>query len=194
VIFCFFRNRLQSVLIENTNSASVDVISDVPQGSVLIWAPFFPIMTLSLSVPNAGLKLLADDLKLYSVVKVTNPLTGLKSLQQSLDRIYLWATEWQFRFNVSKTNVLTLSNKLRSNATRHYSVKQICLPYKDLTPDLGILMYSSLSDRDHINNTASKSLKCCGVLFRGFVSRDLSFLRKAFVVYVRPILEYNCCI
>jgi hypothetical protein len=26
------------------------------------------------------------------------------------------------------------------------------------------------------------------------VSRDLSFLRKAFVIYVRPILEYNSCI
>jgi hypothetical protein len=103
-------------------------------------------------------------------VEVTNPSTGLNSLQQSLDGIYLWATEWQFRINVSKTNVLTLSNKLCSSATQYYSVNQICLPYKDLTPDLGILMDSCLSFRDHINNIVSKSLQRCGVLFRGFVS------------------------
>jgi ribonuclease P/MRP protein subunit RPP40 len=187
---------LQSVVIENTNSTYVDVISGVPQGSVL--GPILFILFINdivtVCLPNTELKLFADDLKLYSVVKVTNPLTGLDSLQQSLDRIYLWATEWQFTINVSKTNVLTLSNKLRSKATRHYSVNQICLPCKDLTPDLGILMDSCLSFRDHINNIVSKSLQRCGVLFRGFVSRDLSFLRKAFVVYVRPILEYNSCI
>jgi len=29
-----------------------------------------------------------------------------------------------------------------------------------------------------------------GILFRGFFSRDIAFLRKAYTVYVRPILEY----
>jgi ribonuclease P/MRP protein subunit RPP40 len=192
-ISAFLHNQLLSVVMENTNSTYVDVISGVPQGSGL--GPIlFTNDIVTACLPNTELKLFADDLKLYSVVKVTNPLTGLDSLQQSLDRIYLWAIVWQFVINVSKTNALTLSNKLRSKATRHYSVNQICLSCKELTPDLGILTDSCLSFRDHNNNIVSKSLQRCGVLFREFVSRDLSFLIKAFVVYVRPILEYNSCI
>ena len=34
----------------------------------------------------------------------------------------------------------------------------------------------------------------CGVLFRGFLCRDLTFLRKAFITYIRPLLEFNCLI
>jgi hypothetical protein len=33
-----------------------------------------------------------------------------------------------------------------------------------------------------------------GVIFRGFVSRSPSLMRKAFITYVRPILQYNSCI
>jgi ribonuclease P/MRP protein subunit RPP40 len=48
-ISAFLHNRLQSVVIENTNSTYVDVISGVPQGSVLGPILFILfIMTLSL--------------------------------------------------------------------------------------------------------------------------------------------------
>jgi hypothetical protein len=29
---------------------------------------------------------------------------------------------------------------------------------------------------------------------RGFVSRRLDIMRKAFITYIRPILEYNCLV
>lgn len=32
------------------------------------------------------------------------------------------------------------------------------------------------------------------VLFRGFTSRDPNLLKKAFIVYIRPLLEYNCIV
>ena len=55
-------------------------------------------------------------------------------------------------------------------------------------------MDSCLSFKDQINHIVSKSLQRCGVLFHGFVSRDLTLMKKAFVIYIRPILEYDSCI
>ena len=112
----------------------------------------------------------------------------------NLDNIYLRASEWQFSINVSKTNILTLSNKLRSSLSRSYSKNHINLPNSDLLSDLGIMVDSCLSFKEHINQIVSKSLQRCGVLFRGFVSRDLTLMKKAFVTYIRPILEYDSCI
>lgn len=43
----------------------------------------------------------------------------------------------------------------------------------------------------HISNIVAKAFGRQSVLFRGFVTRELSFIRKAFTTYIRPILEYN---
>jgi hypothetical protein len=143
---------------------------------------------------STKLKLFADDLKLYSVVNVKNSSSSSVSLQKSLDNIYLWASEWQFSINVSKTNILTLSNKLCSSFSRSYSINHINLPNSELSSDLGIIVDSCLSFKEHINHIVSKSLQRCGVLFRGFTSRDLTLMKKAFVIYIRPILEYDSCV
>ena len=42
----------------------------------------------------------------------------------------------------------------------------------------------------HINNVVSRACSRVGVLFKGFSSRSPVLLAKAFVTYVRPILEY----
>ena len=126
------------------------------------------------------LKLFADDLKLYSVANVKNSSSSSVSLQKSLDNIYVWASEWQFSINVSKTNILTLRNKLCSSFSRWYYINHINLPNSDLLSDLGNMVDSCLSFKEHINHIVSKSLQRCGVLFRGFVSRDLTLMKKSF--------------
>ena len=37
----------------------------------------------------------------------------------------------------------------------------------------------------------AKALQRSSILFRGFASRNLHLMRKAFITYIRPILEYN---
>src|SRR5664279_1109442 len=53
---------------------------------------------------------------------------------------------------------------------------------------------SCLSFKEYINNIVTKSMQRCGILFRGFVSRDLLLMRRAFITYIRPILEFNTVI
>jgi hypothetical protein len=191
-IAAFLNGRSQSVVVENINSTYINVLSGVPQGSVL--GPILFILFIndidSVCQSCTKLKLFADDLKLYSVVKL-NLSSNTVSLQQSLDAVCSWANEWQFSINVNKTNVITLCNKPCSSSCRSYVINNINLPYCNPIPDLGIMVDSSLSFKDHINNIVSKSMQRSGILFRGFISRDLSLMRKAFVTYIRPILEYN---
>ena len=60
-----------------------------------------------------------------------------------------------------------------------------------LTSLVGVEVDCSLSYKAHIANIVAKATQRVGVLFRGFVTRDLVFMRKAFITYVRPLLEYN---
>jgi hypothetical protein len=60
--------------------------------------------------------------------------------------------------------------------------------------DLGVLTDSSLKYVDHINHIRSKALRRVGLMFRCFQTRDASVLLKAYVTYVRPILEYATCV
>jgi len=196
-ISAFLNNRSQSVVVGNTSSVYIDVISGVPQGSVL--GPILFILYINdidaVCQSNTKLKLFADDLKLYSIVEIDNLSSSSVTLQQSLENVYRWANEWQFSINVSKTNVLSLSNKQSTGTSscRPYSIDNINLSYSNPVSDLGIIVDSCLTFKDHINHIVSKSLQRSGVLFRGFVSRDLSLMKKAFIIYIRPILEYNSC-
>ena len=52
------------------------------------------------------------------------------------------------------------------------------------------LFDDKLSFKGHINVIVSKAMQRIGLLFRGFLCRDITFLKKAFVTYIRPLVEY----
>jgi hypothetical protein len=56
---------------------------------------------------------------------------------------------------------------------------------------VSILIQISLSSFIYIGSIVSKARQCVGVLFRGFQTRQVSFLKKVYVTYIRPLLEYN---
>ena len=132
-------------------------------------------------------------MKLYSVVECVSS-AGSSDLQKSLDNVSLWANLWLFSINTTKTTVLKLSNSTSSFDARSYSLNNAVLSHSSIVSDLGILTDSHLLFKDHINSIISKSYQRSGAIFRGFVSRNPTLMRKAFITYVRPILEYNSCI
>ena len=97
----FLLGRTQRVVIDYVCSDVQDVISGVPQGSVLGPILFLLYINDIDSICDAGstLKLFADDCKLYSVVSLNN--TSI-SLQLSLDSLCTWANAWQLIINVNK--------------------------------------------------------------------------------------------
>ena len=185
----FLSNRTQCVAIENCLSGERPVLSGVPQGSVI--GPILFLLFIndidSVCSGITNFKLFADDLKLYSNVTACSLNTDL---QLSLDNLSLWANSWQLTINTKKCSVLGLHGRFQSS-NKSYFLNGCLLSSSNPTRDLGILINDNLSYKSHINSIVSKSLQRIGILFRGFLCRDLHFLRKAFIIYVRPLIEYN---
>jgi len=50
---------------------------------------------------------------------------------------------------------------------------------------------SNLTPSSHIASITVTANQRVNVIYRSFVSRDINLLVRAFITYVRPILEYN---
>ena len=105
-IHSFLTNSVQHVRINNSLSPPANVISGVPQGSVLR-----PVLFLCFSadlknvVENSEISIYADDTKLYK--RIEN-IIDCVLLQQDLNSICNWADTWQLRLNLAKTKGLLL--------------------------------------------------------------------------------------
>ena len=73
-IIAYLSNRQQQVVINGVASESTDVMSGIPQGSILgpeLFLIFINDLPESIKSPDGAVKLFADDTKLYSVVNNT---------------------------------------------------------------------------------------------------------------------------
>lgn len=185
-IEAFLSGRSQSVLVQNHCSSWVEVTSGVPQGSVLGPILFILFINDIVSIGPAGTtaKLFADDLKLYSSIE---SMDSILSLQLALDNLLTWCRTWQLEVNISKTCVLHLH---KSNSKHVYYYNGVVIPSSSTVTDLGVHIDSELRFDKHIRTIIGKAYSRIGLIFRGFVSRDLSFLKQAYITYVRPVLEY----
>jgi len=91
--------------------------------------------------------------------------------------------------NVSKCAVITVGNR-RNNSTC-YAINNTLLHRVDSITDFGVEVDKSLTFKLHIANIVAKATQRVGILYRGFVTRNFNFMRKAYITYIRPLLEYN---
>ena len=185
----FLSNRSQRTVIDNCSSSFIPVTSGVPQGSVL--GPILFLLFIndldSVCCFLSRLKLFADDAKFYS--ETVNRSSG--TLQLCADRLCNWAEICQLGINVKKCYVVTVTNSYATVSSQIYYINNIAIASADSVLDLGISINYDLSFRTHIETIVAKCYQRLSVLFRGFVTRNLIFLRRAFITFVRPILEYN---
>jgi len=60
--------------------------------------------------------------------------------------------------------------------------------------DLGILVYSEIKFGRHINHIVARAHARANLIHKCFVSKDVNALMRAFVTYVRPIVERASCV
>jgi len=68
------------------------------------------------------------------------------------------------------------------------------VPVVESVRDLGVLISNDLQPSVHVNDIVSRAHKRAAAILCAFVTRDSSLLMRAFLTYVRPILEYNSII
>jgi len=76
------------------------------------------------------------------------------------------------------------------------SLSGAVLPYVTSCRDLGVTVASDLSFSMHVKNIVAKAHQRANVIhtYRCFISRNTDLLVRAYLTYVRPLLEYNSII
>ena len=185
----FLSNRKQLVDVNGYKSKLYDVISGVPQGSVL--GPILFIIFINSLVYKAetvDLFLYADDLK---VLKEICSDEDTEALQDELDVLYDWTRYWLLRFHPDKCEVMRYKmGGNNTNTKNSYNMDDRRLKTVQ-TEDLGIYFQSNLSFDEHIASKVKTATSLAGLIRRSFTHLDKDMFRTLFTSIVRPHLEYG---
>ena len=180
----WLHKRRQRVCISGVASSWLEVLSGVPQGSVLGPILFLIyINDLDNGIKNWILKF-ADDTKIFSAV--SSDLDRLR-LQNDLDNLLSWAVEWQMTFNVTKCKVMHLGH---NNDAHSYYMDGKALEAVDQEKDLGIIITKDLKVSQQCVQAYSKASRMLGAINRTIKHRDRYILLNLYKSLVRPHLEY----
>ena len=157
----FLNNRTQQVVVEGKFSPPCEVLSGVPQGSVLGPVLFLIyINNISLNI-HSELRLFIDDILIYR--PIINPVTDHVLLQDDLNTLIEWAMTWQMDFNISKCNILQITMH-RNVSNFVYKMRDTPLMKVDKYCYLGVYLQNKLSWTSHIDYILHKVNRLLGFL------------------------------
>jgi hypothetical protein len=167
----YITNRYPVVRIHGIYSIPFEVLSGVPQGSVL--GPLlFNIFVNDLCnvIKHSRYLSCADDIKIYCAVSC---VTDCTLLQSDIDSICGWCVTNCMKLNYDKTKVITFTRK--TNAIKYNNLlDDKCIARTDSIKDLGVLLDSKLLFHHHVHYVFSQSLKMLGII------RTMTFSFSAF--------------
>lgn len=183
----FLSGRSQTVVCEGNESPPADVVSGVPQGTVLGPLLFLAYINDMPDSTSSTIRLFADDALMYRTIN--NPDDASK-LQEDLDKLQRWEDMWQMAFNPDKCEVLRLTQK-KNNIIRHnYTIHGHTLQTVDQAKYLGITLDSKLSFNPHIDNICKKANRTRAFVHRNTKNCPRHVKIAAYHTLIRPQLEY----
>jgi len=130
-------------------------------------------------------KLYADDLKIYCKIKTQQ---DEDLLQGSLDALTRWLRDWQLTISTKKCAIHNIHRK-PTVPSRDYTLAKCLIPTHDAVKDHGVMVDSDLKFPLHIN-IAARAHSRANLIHKCFVSKDRDSFLRAYIKYVRPLLEY----
>ena len=198
--------RFQKVVLDGQASDPVPVISEVPQGLVLGPVLFFILSMIFQKMSGHLFAFFADECVLYRSIE--SPM-DCQILQDDLNKLAQWETDWQMKFNVAKCHSMRMTRHppdkhIQFDYTLHplvrcchfgvspinYSDSEQRLEQVQSAKYLGLTITDDLDWGQHISEISAKATKTMG-----FLQRDLAFAPRhtkevAYNTLVRPKLEY----
>ena len=187
----YLNNRKQRVVLNGHSSEWADILSGVPQGSVLGPLLFLIYVNDLEDGLKSKIKFFADDTSIYSIVK--NPINTAEDMNHDLTMINQWAMQWKMCFNPDPTKPaeeILFSHKtskvlhppLFYNGTEVKRVNE--------HKHLGLILDPKLSFVYHVNEKISKAQKGIGLLKLLRPYLPLQSLDQIYKMHVRPHLDY----
>jgi len=181
----FLIGRSQQVRVGSQKSGGADVLSGIPQGSILGPILFTIFINDLPEMLESTCKIFADDTKLYDLA------SNNKSLQNDIFKLQEWSDKWNLYFNVTKCNVMHIGKR---NPEYEYEMKvsngeqkiNVCESEKDL----GVTFDRQFSFDPHIQRVVGKANQMLGIIKRAFTFLDKETFIKLYKAFVRPHLEY----
>ena len=183
----WLEGRKQRVVLNGEASEWADVLSGVPQGSVLgptLFLIFINDIDKAVEVTSSVLLKFADDTKVGRVVESEEQR---EELQSTINRLVGWSVEWQMLFNSKKCHILHLGPR---NAKYEYTMEGRVLEGVESEKDVGVIVHQSLKPTMQCAKAAGRANAILGQLSRAVCYRDKDTFLKLYKVYVRPHLEY----
>jgi hypothetical protein len=188
-IASFLCSRKQTVRLENGSSNPQEVLSGVPQGSVLGPTLFIIYINDLPETVASKFKMYADDAKLYKAVSTPQDEA---IFEQDIDSLQDWSRDWLLKFHPEKCAMVRIGTKPAKCAT--YSMKKgdssTDLEWVASQKDLGVIVDGKLSFSEEIGHRVKKANSIVGIIRRSFTYLDNATFALLFKALVRPHLEY----
>ena len=141
-ISSWLSERSQQVVLDGQASDPVPVLSGVPQGSVLGPVLFLVFINDLPDNIRSSVRLFADDCVLYRNI---NWEKDCQILQEDLDTLRRWESDWQMKFNVAKCHSMRVTRHLADKQYRFdYTLHQQTLEEVQSAKYLGITITNNL--------------------------------------------------
>ena len=187
----FLSSCTQRVKVDGVFSSSIDVITGVPQGSVLGPLLFLLyIADLHRLLQNELVGYAADSTLLCRIPHPRDRSSVAASLNDDLAVISDWCSRWGMLFNPSKTRGMLISRTVEPlfpDLLIDGSVVEMVSELKIL----GVIIDSKLSFDKQVRTIAASASMRVGILRKTMsVFRDVTVVAKCFWAFILPVLEY----
>jgi ribonucleases P/MRP protein subunit RPP40 len=186
-IDAWLTGRKQRVVVNGKKSTWQEVLSGVPQGSVL--GPILFLIYINDLDGAARLanivKKFADDTKLGKEVRAEK---DREELQQALDELCEWANTWGMSFNVSKCRVMHTGH---NNPRYQYTMNGEVLKETEEETDIGVTVTANMKYSAQCRKAARTAQTVLAQVSRAFHFRDRNVFIRLYTTYVRPHLEFS---
>jgi len=183
----FLTARKSRVGVRGSFSLWLDVLSGVPQGSVLGPLLFLIFVQDLPERVKCSIRMFADDTKLWKEIR---HFQDSRELQEDLDSLSNWSEDWQLLFNAEKCKVMHVGHKFQTEYHMGEAGNRKKLQETEKERDLGIIVMHDLKPAEQCKAAVAKAMSVIGMIGRHFKRLSKEDFMLLYKSYIRPKVEY----